>query len=431
MKHKILKRTFLLIMALLAAGEAFSRTEAAQPYSEGDFVVVETAGRGFTKTAAKINARRNAAQKALGFLLEGTSLYSSFVSDGNSHNAFSEKIIRISRAFIDAGGEVISESENARHVFTVTLRLKVSRRELLNGLFQRGPEKSSLDGLSIAASAMAREQWKKETGDVLAEVFGTFPVNDYVRVSAKTAGDFDLRSSRLRVKINMKFDRTRYFSEAVPQLLAVLDYVSEARMADVPFMLPLETLNDGTISITPPNTVRTVRQYLKLMETEDGNRFIRPEGCANIYIQTRDCYFNAYRVNPEAFVKLIETLFAADSRGRLSTKQGYGELQIVFTGEDGRKVDFEPVGLFNMNNIMFFMDRAALTRSVWTASRDSYDEKHHALFILPAFGFEDKDGKNYTLYQEDEGELPPIKVSAEELMSLGNGSILCGVMLKN
>ena len=422
--YKIL--TALLITIFMTANAAYS----AQPYAKGDYVVVEASGRGMTKTAAKIDARRNAAHQALGFLLEGTSLYTSFTSDSTSHHSLSEKVIRISRAFIAAGEEVLSEKEDSRHIFTVTLRVRVSGKELLTGLLQRGPEKSPLDGLSMVASAMAREQWKKDTSDALAEVFGNFPVNDYVRVSAQTIGDFDIKSAKLKLRINMKFDCERYFSEALPQLLAVLDYVSEARMADIPFMLPLERRNDDTVFITNPYPVRAIRQYMNLMDMESENRLIRPESRANIYVQTRDYYFNAYRVNPEAFGRLIEAIFQADTRGRLSTRQGYGELNISFVGRQGQKMDLSPVRLSNMNNIMFFMDTAAITRNAWVAGKNSYDDTHHALFILPAFSFENDDRKDYSLYQEDTGELPPIKVSAEELMSIEKGSVHCSVNLK-
>ena len=421
------RKIFMTLFVILAM--AVNAAYSAQPYAQGNSVVLEATGRGLTKTAAKIDARRNAAQQALGFLLEGSSLYTSLIQDSHAERSISEKVIRISRAFIGAGEEVLRESKSVSGVFTVTLRVKVSGSELLNGLLQRGNQETSpLDGASMVASAMSREQWKKETGDALAEVFGNFPVNDYVRVSAQTVGDFDLRSSELRLRIHMKFDRERYFAEAVPQMLAVLDYVSDARMIDVPFMLPLERVNDDTVSITLPSDIRAIRQYISLMEIEAENRVIRPGGYANVYIQSRDYYFNAYRINPDAFIKLANTLFAADSRGRLSTKQGYCELNISFAGGHGQRMDFPPVGLRNMNNIMFFMDTVALSR--YPLSAGKYDEGHNALFIIPAFAFEDKDGKDYTLYQEDSGDIPAIKVSAEELIGLGKGSMQCSVTFK-
>ena len=265
----------------------------------------------------------------------------------------------------------------------------------------------------MVASAMSREEFISEAGEALAEVFGSLPVGDYVRVSAQRVGEFDLKSQALRLKVNMTFDRERYFVEAVPQLAAVLDYVSEARMVDVPFMLPSMRLNDGSVYITPPEAVRTLKDYQKLMETESGNS-VR----ANVYIQTRDYYFNAYMVNPQSFGKLIESIFTSDTRGNFTTKQGYGELRLSYEGEHGQELNFPPVVLHNMNNILFFTGRAL---------RGKYPAE---LFILPAFSFGTPDGKGYTLYQEDSGELPPIKVSPRELIRLGDGTIRCAVTLK-
>ena len=420
----------VLLSALLVVGMTFPALGEILK-SENGSLTVEASGRGRTLTAAKINARRDAARQALGFILEGTSLYTELTSDSGTTRTLSEKVIRLSRAFIGAGEQVLSQTEDNRHIFSVTMRMNVSGSELLNGLMQKGAEKSSLDGLSMVASAMAREQWKNEVSGALAEVFGTFPVSDYLRVTAEPVGEFDIKSSELRLKLSMKFDRQRYFSEAVPQLLAVLDYVAEARMTDIPFILPAEQSDNDTITISPPDPVKTMRQYLRLMEMETENRSIRPSGSANVYIQTRDYYFNAYRVVPEAFGKMIEAVFKADSRGNLLTKQGFGELKIEIAGENGRTLPITPMNISNLNNIIFFMDTASLALHPWVVNMDLYDEQHHAIFILPAFGFENEDGRDFSLYQEENAELPPQKVSAEELMSLGNGSVVqCSVVLK-
>ena len=67
----------------------------SQPIIDGESIIVEGQGRGRTLAAAKINARRDAAQKALGFLLEGTSLLETLDSRGQNEQKLEEKILRI------------------------------------------------------------------------------------------------------------------------------------------------------------------------------------------------------------------------------------------------------------------------------------------------------------------------------------------------
>lgn len=405
---------------------------ASQLRVDGNSLIVEASGRGRTMTAAKIDARRNAAQQALGFMLEGTTLFETLSENGRNESKLEEKILRLTRAFIAEGEEELSRSEDEkRHIFSVTLRVRVSGAELLNGLLRKGPERSDIDGASLVGKAIAYEQRKKETANALIELMTAFPVADYVRVKAVNAGNFDIKKQELKLNVNFKFDRARYFSEAVPSIVSVLDYVSEARISDVPFLMPSENLNDGIASITPSENIRTIGQYLKLMEVNDGNRVIKDSGYANIYVQTRDYYFNAYRVIPEAFRELVYGLFESDGRGNFTGMKGNAELIINFTNESGRLVPSKPAGIKNLRNIMFFMNTPEPSMFSWISRNDLSNEIGNAVFILPAFGFDEGQGREYVLYQEENAELPAVKVAAEELLNLGRGSSAqCSIVIK-
>lgn len=273
---------------------------------DGDFIVTEAQGQGRTLSEAKINARRNAAQQAIGFFVNGMSTYE------NGKN-FKESIIRLSRAIIGDNEEELSHSENnGRH--KVTLRVKV-RGELLKGLLREDFSKSAIDGLSLVAHAQRREKWEKEVSDTLLEVIGTFPVSKYINIKVSANENaFDVKNEKLDTSISIDFDRAGYFTEAVPSLTAVLDYVANAVVKDIPFLFTVEQKKNGNETfyvITPPTNLNDLSQYSKLMDIVSKNRYINSEdgGFANIYILTDDYYFNAYRIAPSAFIQLIEGFF--------------------------------------------------------------------------------------------------------------------------
>ena len=421
---------FVLMSAILVSHVA--EGICAEVFADGGNVVAEGTGMGRTLTAAKINARRDAAQKALGFLLEGTSLFEAINSEGRNESKYEEKILRITRAFIGSGEEEIYRHEDEkRHIFSVGLRVKVSGAELLNGLMQSGPERSSLDGATIVSSAIAEEKRKRDTADALTELFCAFPIADYVRVKVTSSGKFDTVNEELNLGINFTFDRKRYFSEAVPAIISVLDYVSDARMSDVPFMLPIKNLSGGIASVSPSEYANTMSQYLRLTETEDGNRLIGKSGYANIYVQTRDYYFNAYRTDPEAFAKVAHSLFRTDSGGNFAGMKGTAELGINFVSENGRIVPSKPSGIKNLRDIMFFMNTPPPSIFSWGRREAPPDQKNSAIYILPAFSFETGQTRDYALYQEENASLPRVKVSAEDLLSLGEGSSAqCSIVIR-
>lgn len=391
-----------------------------------DSVTIEATGKGTTLSAARINARRAAARQALGFLLEGTSIFASM----NNSQSIDENILRLTRAFINDEQEISIDEDKHRHIFTVKLRVNVSGAELLDGLITRGSEKILFDGTSYVSDAINRERWKSEVTGALVEVLGNFRAADYVKVTANTIGDFDIHNEEIKLRIDLKFDSERYFTEAVPQITSVLDYVSDASMKDVPFYIQPEEQRDGTLLLNLADKVRTMRQYMKLMEIETENRKIKAGGYANIYIQTQNYYFNAYRVTPDAFRALAEKMFTLDGRGNFSRMNGRAELNISFVSDNGDILPFKPAGIKNMQNVIFFMNVANASIIPFMTQHNFNEERRNALFIFPAFGFENEYGRDYNLWQEDSAALPPIKVSAEKLLKMGKGSMQCSIVFK-
>ena len=413
-----------LIIILLSAGCALAKLNP--PYVDGDSIVAEAQGRGKTLTAAKIDARRSAAQLALGFLLEGTSMFAQTLdaSSANNKRKLDERILRLSRAFIAAGEEELDRKEDDRtHIFSVALRVKVSGAELLNGLLHKPPEISRIDGASLVADAISRLNWQQEVASSSIELFNAFNLGDYVRVIAENDGGFDVKNERMNFNIKFMFDTARYFNEAVPSIVSVLDYISDFKIKDLPFNLPA-----AQAVIKLDEQVKTIAQYQKLLEIDKANRAVN-NTYANIYIQTDGNYFNAYRLNKDAFRQLAQSLFNSN----LSGMKGRAELAIDFVNDAGRSVRARPAGIKNMTGIMFFMMTPPKSLFTWRGSNLLDDEAHCALLILPAFAFDnDNDSAHgFTLYREDTARLANVKVSAEELLTLGAGSSArCAIIMK-
>lgn len=406
------------LIILILAGQVHALN---LPYIDGDSIVVEAQGRGKTLTAAKIDARRSAAQTALGFMLEGTSILETVSSQKPK---LEERLLRLSRAFIAAGEEELELTEDDRtHIIRVTLRVKVSGAELLNGLLHKPPEISHIDGASLAASAISRLNWQKETAQSAIELFNAFKLGDYIRVTAQSGGDFDVKNERMNFNINFKFDESRYFSEVVPAIVSTLDYISDYKIKGLPFNLPVKQLEDAVFVSHQDLNVKTMAQYLKLLGIEKSNKIINNNaGSANIYIQTNNYYFNAYKLNQEAFNQLALSLFNRNLNGM----KGRAELTIDFINDSGRRVQVKPAGIKNMTGIMFFV--ITPPASLFKSNLDLLnDEQRSAIIILPAFSF----NQDLILYQEDNARLANVKVSAEELLKLGSGSsVRCAVNIK-
>ena len=410
----------ILLLIIIFTLTVIHECNAGEFTVEGNDIIVTATGTGHTLNEARIDARRNASQKALGFITQAHSLLKILNRSENVH----ERIMLITRGIIAGNEEELERHEDKeRKIFTVTIRVKVRGDELLRGLIQREPEKLSADGSSIVAGAMRREQMKTESVSALTELLSSFPVGDYVKVSTSDAGNFDIKTDTLNMNLNLTFDRTRYFNEAVPAILSVLDYVSEARITDIPFILPSELADDGTITIRPSQDIRTLKDYRILMGIESHNRIIRGAGYANIYVQTRNYYFNAYRISHEAFIELVKNIFVSGiNMNHFMRMNGISELSMKITNRDGMNV-FTMSAATDITNIMYFMNTDDDT--LLHDHKDNIsDERQCALFILPAFGFDNGTNNSYVLCRNDSAELPNVKISADNLMGSSANSYI-------
>ena len=403
-----LSRGFVLVLSalftLVLTGAGALAAYAAQ---ESDaFIVMDAEGTGTSEEQALADACRRAVQQAIGFLSQGTTR----TTDGRTE----ENIVRLSRAFIEKYEVTSRAKEKDRH--SASIRAWVRRENLLAGLLQKDPNRSVLDGVSLLTRAATREQQVQEAGDILIDVFRSMPLSNFVRCAAEGLS-FQAGSEKLKVGVHFTFDRDLFFSQAVPQLVAVLDYVAESSVKDMPFLFPVK--GRDVVSIAPPTSVDSLPQYRELMELQEGNRYIDlPDGggFANVYILTRSYYFNAYRIAPEAFVRLTEALFQPDRQGMLGGRSlSRAGLKLEFKSEGGTAL-FSHTEPLQLHNILFFADIPALRKAPWFVKKHGpADERRHALFILPAFGsLQDGD---YLLIQADEADLE-IKAPAEALKSV-------------
>lgn len=390
--------TFRALAPFTAAADMVPSQEA--------FIVAEAEGRGTSEEQALTDARRQAVQQAIGFLSQGKTR----TQDGRVE----ENIVRLSRAFIEKYEVTAKREEKGRHFLSI--RAWVRRENLLAGLLQRDPNRSVLDGVSLVTRATTREQQIREAGDILIDVFGSLPLSNFVRCSAEGIS-FQSSSEKLKVNVHFTFERDLFFAQAVPQLVSVLDYVAESSVRDVPFLFPLK--GEESVAVAPPVSIDSLPHYRELMELQGGNLYIDlPDGggFANVYILTRNCYFNAYRVAPEAFVRLTEALFRSDRQGMLDGRSlNKAALKMDFKTSGGTALlsHIEPL---QVHNILFFMDLIALKQAPWSVRKHGpLDERRHALFILPEFGT--IQGGDCLLIQADEAGLQ-VKASADVLKAV-------------
>ncbi|MCL2009994.1 MAG: hypothetical protein FWG71_05540 [Synergistaceae bacterium] len=388
----------LAIIAFSLASPAWAARE------EGSFIVAESEGAGLTREEALMDARRNAVQQATGVLSKGVTE----VIDDLAR----ENVVQLSRAFIEKF-DVLEERESDGR-WSVKIKAWVRGEDLLGVLLQKDPDTSPFDGAGLFVSALTREQRVKEAGEVLIEIFNSVPYENYVRTDIG-AGGVNLRAgSGGEVSLNTRFsfDRERYFTQAVPLFGAVLDYVAEAKLKDVPFIW--EPRGSNPVVVTPPSGIASIAQYMELMEMQKGNRYIDVPGAgnfANVYLLKKNYYFDCYHVSPEAFAALMENLLLSGAHNRLAGRTFEGaDLKIAFKDSGGRLVN-EHVQPLNLHNVMIFTNLDGLRRSPYVRGNPGQlDGQRHALFILPCMGTIDA-SNNYLLIENStasiSAKLPP------------------------
>jgi hypothetical protein len=270
----------------------------------------------------------------------------------------------------------------------------------------------------------------KEAADMLIELFGSFPYENYIHVGVG-AESLSSDGEQVALSVRFSFDRKRYFAQAVPLFAWALDYVAEAKLKDVPFMWEIK--NGSPIIINPPTELNSLSKYMELMEVKNENRYIDVPGTgdfANIYLLKKNYYFDCYRIPAEAFAMLMENLLIAGEQNRLTGGVFEGAtLNIAFKTKAGQliKEHSEPLQL---NNVMVFANLAGLKRSPYTVGKSAQlNEQRHALFILPCLGIGilGKDKSDYQLIENDIGSIS-VKLSPKEVQQTSQSE--CVISMK-
>ncbi|MDR2180767.1 MAG: hypothetical protein LBP21_10695 [Synergistaceae bacterium] len=382
------------------------------------FVVAESEGVGLTRGEALMNARRNGVEQAIGVLSAGVSQ----TIDGRVR----ENVLQLSRGFIEKYEIQKEQKDGAR--WRVKIKAWIRRENLLAGLLQKDPDKSVLDGSALFTRAMSREQQVAEAAEMLIETFDSIPYENYVHVAVGAEG-FDTSQGSLTMDVRFSFDRERYFSQLVPLLTSTLDYIAESRQRDIPFLLELEP--GDPVVVTPPSGINTLSQYVDLMEMADANRYIDLPGgggFANIYLLTQDYYFDSYRVPPQAFALLTESLLRAEKQGRLSGRVFEGaDLKIAFKNKGGQLI-YEHTQPLQLYNVTLFAGLVGLKRSPYVKGKpDQLDERHHALFILPCLGTLQGNAADYLLIESETASIS-VKLSPQDIKRIER--VDCRIELK-
>jgi hypothetical protein len=375
---------------------------------------VESEGVGLTRDEALMNARRNGVQQAIGAVSTG-------VVQGIDGRV-RENVLQLSRGFIEKY-EVLEErwegpeGARARARWRVKIKAWIRGENLIAGLLQKDPDVSVLDGAGLVTRTSSREQQVTEAAEMLIETLGSIPYENYVHVAV---GGRETNGESLALDVRFSFDRELYFAQMAPLLASVLDYIAESKQKDIPFLLSLEP--GDPVVVTPPFGIDALSRYMGFMEMPDQNRYIDLPGSggfANIYLLTKDYYFDSYRVPAEAFALLMENLLLAERQGRLSGRTFDGAaLKIAFKSGGGQLV-FEHTEPLQLYNVMVFANLAGLRRAPYVKGRpDQLDERRHALFILPCLGTIQGNAADYLLIESETAsisvKLPPRDVRLVE-----------------
>jgi hypothetical protein len=366
-----------------------SKTDAAAENAESSYVEAEGSGVGLSREEALLDARRNAVEQAVGVVSKGMTQ----VIDGR----VTENIAQLSRAFIEKY-DVTGERSDAGRYY-VDIKAYIRRDTLMEGLVNYDPVKSSVDGISLFTKSATREQQIREAADTLTEFFTSIPVSNYIRCAA-ASDTFSGREGKLSLEVHFSFDRELYYSTLAPQMATVLNYVGMAGRRDVPMLF-----KTGEKDKIPPPPPESMSETLRLMEASGGNRYIEVAGVggfANIYLATKNYYFDCYRVHPEAFAMLLERVFETDRQGRLTGGAFAGaELVISFRGKGGVRIK-EHRQRVSLTNAITFANAQGIKKSPYSPQMGGLpDEQYHSVFIMPYMGVYSARDADYALIDND------------------------------
>jgi len=346
-----------------------------------------------SRSEALLDARRNAVQQAVGFVSRGITE----VIDGS----VKEKIVILSRAFIEHSEITEDRREGAR--YTVGIKAWIHEENLTKGLVNYSPDRSFIDGNALYRQSISREKQIKEAADMLQECFNSIPAGNYIR-SYVIDNNWSVRDGKLELDIYFSFDKNRYFATLASEFVTVLDYIAEVGMKDVPMSFEIGRDKEGNSIQIPPPPAAAFSAYEPLMEISKGNRYLETPGAsgyANIYVMTRNYYFNCYHVPAESFAYLMESILKVGNHDRLTGGVlSEANLVITFRSKEGLAITDDHRRPLRLSNAMVFANVSGFKRKPYVLKNNGpLDEQNHSIFIMPFVGILTSDGTDYDLVE--------------------------------
>ncbi len=388
---------------------------AASDGKEPLLVVAEGKGVGVDRDDALRLAWQDAVRKGTGLVMDSTTV--------RKGDTIVESITLLSRGYIDR--YELLEEKKIKGVFHTKVKAWIRRDIILQGLLAERPAEYSVDGKSLYAQALTKEEQIREAVEILDEWLSSVKYENYLIASVSNPV-FRHGAGEIAFRVALTFDADRFYSEFAAEMTRLLDYVALAKEKTVPMHLPIDT-RSGKVSL--PFKRQSVGEYVRLFgldSAKTGKPHVRMsaiEGTklANVYLATSSFYFSAYRLPEEVFGALWSRVWKGTSSKIPGTFFGGGTLRIALKSKGGSDLLTHENPL-NVNNVILFPDPRAplMARNV--------REKEQALFLIPALGNKQPSGKNdYELFPRAETEIV-IKVTPD-IMRLVAGAA-CSVVLK-
>jgi hypothetical protein len=422
-KSRAKSRIFVAVF-LLAASLLFRAVPVHAAVFLPRLVTVTAEGAGMTYDEALKDARRKAAEKVVGILATGETR----VAD----NQVREKMAQLSLAFMDNDKYKILEERQEGKIWRLRIEMEIDGKSPLTALVSESPDRSPFDGAKLFEQALAREEQTRRAAEILIEVFRSIPYGSYVRGSVQADGTFFSSfssgrpsSEKRSVGVRLVFDRERYFTELAPLLAWILDYAAEAKLKDVPLFLDTEggSPKPVEVALLSAPDLDSLAKYKRFMGVKNENRYIDLPGLSgfvNVYLMTKNYYFDGYRLAPETFALLMEALLLPERGGRLGGRIfESASLKTAFKTQSGQVLSEQAMPWDTLGSVMVFTDLAGLRRSPYAKGKEGQlDERRHALYILPCFGeLASQNPSDYRLIEEDSGSVS-VTLSPEDLQRI-------------
>lgn len=382
---------------------------------EHQLVVAEGEGTGTDRDEALRLAWQDAVRKATGLVMDATT-----VRKGAD---VVDSITLLSRGYIEKY-ELLDESEKDG-LFHAKLKAWIRRDIILQGLLAEKPSEYVMEGRSLYARALTKEQQISEAIEILDEWFTSFKYENYL-VPAISDPAFRHGSGEIVVKLALTFDSERFYSEFYTEMAHLLDYLTLGKEAELPVFLPFDT-RSGVAKL--PYERASVGEHVDLMGLNSAKermphaRVMDASGAsvsANVYLASSPFYFSAYRLPEEVFDALWTRLWrGVETRpGGAFFREGSFRIALKSEGETELLVHEHPLSI---DSVILFPDPRSPLMTRGAPGKDQ------ALFLIPGFGKRQPGNQDYKLFPYAETEIV-IKVAPDTMRSVAKAA--CSVVLK-